>query len=645
VAKPVVRLGAVQLAFFAMAAIILLRAAQVQLWSGAGYAEQASAQRTAELPQPAPRGTIYDRNGEVLAESIERFRIDLTPSEFDTNRTEEQVINLMAKGLGLSWARIRRELRKQYGYLGGPFSSTQVEELRGINGIHLTSEFERSYRGRRLASVLIGGSGEDGRTGSGIERILDTLLAGTDGRKIVIKDSRGRKYESPARPNLFPVPGHDVYLTLDAGLQEIVEDALYDALQQYDAESGDVVVLEPNTGKVLALASRRIDGSSTSSAITTPFEPGSTAKVFAAAALILNERVGWDSLVWTGNGVYVTEHRTIRDEHENGWLSLEQVIEQSSNIGIVKLAERLEPSEQYEMLRDFGIGTRTGIEFPAESQGSLKRPSSWSGITGQSMAMGYEISVTPLQLAQAYGAIANDGVMMRPTLIGEVVTPNGKVVYRHVPEPVRRVVPPWLARELRAALRGVVYEDGTGKSAALEGYEVGGKTGTAWLAGPRGYDRESVTASFTSLFPADNPQIVMVVKLDKPKGSPYAAVNAVPLTKAVLEQLLAAETAVLDRAQLARRVEPLAERAIDEPSEATITIVWPPDTKQGEVTDTTRVPDVRGLSLRAAARELHGVGLKMLPQGAGEVSMTDPTSGSLVTRGTVITVTANGPGR
>ena len=644
-AKPVVRLGAVQLAFFAMAAIILLRAAQVQLWSGAGYAEQASAQRTAELPQPAPRGTIYDRNGEVLAESIERFRIDLTPSEFDTSRTEEQIINLMAKGLGLSWARIRRELRKRYGYLGGPFSSTQVEELRGINGIHLTSEFERSYRGRRLASVLIGGSGEDGRTGSGIERILDTLLAGTDGRKIVIKDSRGRKYESPARPNLFPVPGHDVYLTLDAGLQEIVEDALYDALQQYDAESGDVVVLEPATGQILALVSREVDGTNTSSAIAAPFEPGSTAKVFAAAALILYERADWADLVWTENGTYVTDHRTITDEHENGWLTLERVIEQSSNIGIVKLSDRLEPEEQYQMLRDFGLGSRTGIEFPTESPGTLARPSSWSGITGQSMAMGYEISVTPLQLAQAYAAIANDGIMMRPTLVREVVAPNGKVVYRHVPEPVRRVVPAWLARELRTALRGVVYEDGTGKSAALEGYEVGGKTGTAWLVGPNGYDRESYTASFTSLFPADDPQIVMVVKLDKPRGSPYAAVNAVPLTKAVLEQVLAAETRVLDRAELADRSGPEGERTVELQSDSPVTIAWPPGPPEGEAADTCRVPDVTGLSLRRAARELHRIGLKMQPRGTGEVSKTDPAPGSLVTRGTVVTVTANGPGR
>ncbi|UCD24498.1 MAG: PASTA domain-containing protein [Gemmatimonadota bacterium] len=644
-AKPVVRLGAVKLAFFAMAAIVLVRAAQVQLWSGAGYAREALEQRTAELPQPAPRGTIYDRNGEVLAESIERFRIDITPSEFDPTRSDEQIINLMSRNLGLSWARIRRELRKTYGYFGGPFSSTQVENLRGINGIHLTSEFERSYRGRDLATVLIGRPREDGRTGSGIELILDTLLAGTDGRKVVIKDSRGRKYESPARPNLFPEPGHDVYLTLDAGLQEIAEDALDEALQQYDAESGDVVVLEPATGRVLALASRYVDGTPTSRAIDTPFEPGSTAKVFAAAALILHERAGWDTLVWAENGEWVTEHRTIRDEHENGWLSLEQVIEQSSNIGIVKLAERLKPEEQYQMLRDFGIGSRTGIEFPSESPGSLKRPSDWSGITGQSMAMGYEINVTPLQLAQAYGAIANDGIMMRPTLIGEVVTPDGKVVYRHAPEPVRRVVPPWLARQLRSALRGVVYEDGTGKSAALEGYEVGGKTGTAWLAGPNGYDRESYTASFTSLFPADDPQIVMVVKLDKPKGSPYAAVNAVPLTKAVLEQLLAAETSVLDRSQLVSKMDTMAGRRIEPPGEVAVTLTWPPGARQASGADTCRVPDVTGLSLRAAARELHRMGLRIKTLGLGDVAGTNPAAGSLVTRGAVVTVSTTGTNR
>ncbi len=378
----------------------------------------------------------------------------------------------------------------------------------------------------------------------------------------MLRDGQGRRYESPSRLSAFPVPGCDVYLTIDAELQEIVEQALADAVERYDAEGGDVVVLNPETGEILAVASRVVSGASSASAFTSVFEPGSTAKLFVAAALLNDDLVDPRDTVWAEEGTYQLGGRTISDDNPKGWLTLEGVIKYSSNIGIVKFARRLTPAAHYTMLRDFGLGTPTGVEYPTESPGILKPPHQWSGTTPASLAIGYEVAVTVLQLTQAYAAIANDGILIQPTLVREVRTPAGEVAYRHVPEPVRRVVRPEAAAALRAMLHGVVYRGGSGMTAALSSYQLAGKTGTARRAGPQGYISGSTTANFASLFPAHDPQLVMVVRLDDPKGV-YARLTAAPVTRAVLEQLLAARTGALDRTRLTLTQAPPAARHDD----------------------------------------------------------------------------------
>src|SRR2546426_632560 len=229
----------------------------------------------------------------------------------------------------------------------------------------------------------------------------------------------------------------------------------YTTLFRSDADGGDVVMMDPATGEVLAVASRRRDGSARPSAFTDTFEPGSVAKIFTAAALLALQRVAPAERVSGEDGKYRLGSRTITDEEPLPVLTLADAIRVSSNIALVKFAARLAPTEQYAMLRDFGFGAPTGIEFPAEATGRLRPPAEWSGLSAGSLAMGYEVSVTPLQLAVAYAALANDGVLLAPTLIRDVRGPGGDVVYRHRPEPVRRVVRPEVAAALRALLRGV----------------------------------------------------------------------------------------------------------------------------------------------------------------------------------------------
>ena len=321
-------------------------------------------------------------------------------------------------------------------------------------------------------------------------------------------------------------------------------------------------------------------------------------------------------------------------------MTLGQVIAVSSNIGIVKFASRLASEEQFEMLRRFGLGSLTGVEFPGESRGRLALPHDWSGVTGASLAMGYEVAVTPLQLAQAYATIANDGVLLRPTLVKTVRRSGGKLVYDHAPEPVRRVVTPEVAARLRRMLRGVVSLEGaTGTTAALTNYEVAGKTGTSRKAGLGGYIQGAYTASFASLFPAEQPQLVMVVKLDNPQGA-YARLTAAPVTRSVLEQLLAAQTGSLDRGRLKGTSAAPAPEVVVDPGSVPYVISWPP-TPSAPSAQPRTVPDVRGLTLRAAARRLHREGLEARIKGWGTVSAMTPAAGTSVSPGTTVLLSAD----
>ncbi len=630
------RIRLVQWALGAGLCAVILRAAYVQLVRGEQYRTEALARRTERVVLPAPRGTIYDRNGTPLALSQEAYHVGIARRELAV--TDRQ-LRAMARDLGVPYATLTRELRKNYAYLHGPYSAAAVRSLRGMRGVHLSAEMERFYPRPEFARPLLGYPGSEGRPASGIERSLDSLLSGRDGSAVVLRDSRGRRYQSPSRLDAFPVPGHDVFLTIDAELQDIVEAALAEAIETYDASGGDVVVLRPQTGELLAVASRRADGSLPPNAFTTVFEPGSTAKIFAAAALLEYGLAGPDDSVFGERGRYVQGGRTIVDDHGEGWMSLSRVIEVSSNIGMVKFASRLRPEQQYWILRAFGLGALTGVEFPAEARGLLPRPDQWSGFTQASLAMGYELAVTPLQLAAAYGAIANDGVLMRPALVFAVRAPNGKMTYRHVPEPVRRVVRPQVASALRSMLRGVVYHGGTGSTAALTTYSLAGKTGTAQRAGAGGYLSGAYTATFASLFPAERPQLVMVVKLDDPK-SVYARLSAAPVTRSVIQQVLASRIAVLDLGPLAARPAAVGSYAAVGMGSVRYVVAWPPRDSVPEQFDRP-VPDVRGMSVRQAARVLHRAGFRVGVSGFGTtVNEMRPAPGTIVKMGSTVTLTA-----
>jgi cell division protein FtsI (penicillin-binding protein 3) len=645
-AKPLVRLRVVEIGVVAALLALVVRAGQVQLVEGRRYAAAAQAQRTERVVLDARRGTLFDRHGTAIALTQETYHVGIAPNEL---RDPTRDVARIARQLRLATSDVQRSMRKRYAWFAGPFTALEVQPLRTVRGVHLEPVLRRFYPSSEFARAVVGRVGEDGRGGGsgggGLERLLDSLLAGIPGDAVVLKDREGREYASPARVIAEPVAGNDVVLTLDAELQEIAQRALDDAIDNMQADGGDVVMLDPATGEILAAASRRADGSMRPSAFTETFEPGSLAKIFAAAALLAFERVRPGERVSGEGGRYRLPDRVVTDEHPLPSLTLADAIRVSSNIALVKFSARLHPDEQYGVLRAFGFGAPTGVEFPAESPGRLRPPREWSRPSSASLAIGYELAVTPIQLAAAYGAIANDGVLLQPTLIREVRAPSGAVRYRHRAEPVRRVVTPEVAGKLRDLLRGVVEAGGTAERAALANFQLAAKTGTARRVVGGRYAAGQYTASFAALFPADEPQLVVVMKIDNPqKGSYFAAQTAAPVTRSMLEQALAARTVALDRARLSN-VAPTADRApLEEPDGVVPYVVpWPyvPDSAPAQADRI--VPNVTGRPLREAARTLHRRGFHVVVKGWGVIHHTWPAAGERAAAGATVTMFAEPP--
>ncbi|MEP6992864.1 MAG: penicillin-binding protein 2, partial [bacterium] len=506
------RVGIIHLTLALFVVALLAKTARVQLLDGRRLAASGAHQQSTTSIIPAPRGEILDSRGQVLAQSRETVKLEVAPKEVRDLRKLRTA--LQRAKVPVAWIVRATDPARRWVSLPGRFLAIDVAAVSAMRGVYTTPIIERSYAFTEGTRRLVGRVDADGDAVDGIELALDSLLRGTPGVATVMRDARRQPLESPDAPGTAPIPGNTVVLTINQQLQEIAERALADAVTSMGAEGGDVVVVSPVTGEVLAMASRRADLRNTAStALTEPYEPGSTMKPFIAATLLQLGKAQETDIVRTYNGEFTINGRVIHDDHPYAQLALSDVIRYSSNIGIVQFAERLSAREEYEALRDFGFGTPTGVSYPVEAAGTLRVPGKWSAQSANSMAMGYEVAVTPLQLATAYVALANDGELLEPTLVKEVRAPDGTVLYHHERRVIRRVISPAVARRVRGMLLGVVEGGGTAKRADLGSFSLAGKTGTARRTVNGRYAAGEHIPTFVGLFPGDNPQFVILVKI------------------------------------------------------------------------------------------------------------------------------------
>lgn len=635
---------------------ILGRAVQIQIIEGGKWEVRAMDIHGDTLTLQPARGMIYDRNGVPLAGTHEVFQISIAPTEVTDAAKITEVLRDMG---GVEANVIKRALdttRKWY-VLPGRFDSRVDGALHDVRGVYVTGVSQRFYPHGALALEILGAVSEDGRPAGGVELEMDSVLKGSAGQAMVRRDSRRRVQPGAMVHTVQPVPGRDVYLTIDAGLQEIAEAALMQAMDSTHAAGGEILLADPHTGEVLAAVSRR--GNTRAGnwrAVMETYEPGSTLKPFTVAALLSNQRATMQDSVYAEQGEYEIAGRKLSDDHPAGWLTVADAVRVSSNIAIAKVAARLYPEEQYLNLRNFGFGSPTGVEYPSETSGRLPRPRIWSKQSPASLAIGYEIGVTPLQLAMAYGALANGGILLEPRLIREVRARDGRLEQGFAPQVIRRVVSASIAAQLRSVLSDVV-SGGTGKEAAVGTYAVAGKTGTARLTENGRYKPNAYTASFAGFFPAEDPQLVFLVKLDEPQGEYYAAGTAAPVIRVALEAALAALNTPLDRNVMAMRAPELPDAGIVRLASA-VTFAAPRARKEAtrgpsivklsanvqHNVDTTSltVPETQGLALRDAARTLHAAGFRVSVSGNGNVQSTYPLPGAALRRGQVVRIVGGG---
>ncbi len=625
-----------------LAAGYVFRAGELQIVEADHWKQVSASQNAAQEEVPAPRGRILARDGTVLSAESIRYRAYLAPAE---TRDAARAAATIADVLGLT-RRQQRKLASGSGWNAVPrlLPLEELDRLRGAvrRGLHFEAVTDRVHPQGGLAEALLGSVTPEGEGRAGMEMVLDSLLRGRPGAVMRRRDAHGGEYRLPDAQISKPRPGHDVVLTLDPELQRIAEDALERAMQETGASGGDVLMLDPHSGEILALASRRVEGSLRVPALTDAYEPGSTLKPFLLASLLAEGRARLGDTVDVEGGVLEREHRTIRDVHGYDSLSVAEVVRYSSNVGAAKLADRLERGLQYSYLRDFGFGVPTGVAYPAESPGRLRRPEHWSKLSQASLAMGYEISVTSLQLAAAYGALANGGVLMRPYLVREVRDAKGSTVEKRRPRPLRRVIPRSVADSVTRVL-GTVVEGGTATRAALATLPVAGKTGTARVAGGGGYQSGRYASSFVGYTPVEDPRLVILTKLNDPQGQFYGGLTAAPISRSTLQAALATRGVTVPgvgaRAASAggtrwERTGPTggsaARFAIDQREGTPATTASGPP---APVVGNRVLPDLRGLPLRTAAARLHELGLRVELRGRGTVRDQQPPPGARVESG------------
>ncbi|HOX42611.1 MAG TPA: penicillin-binding protein [Myxococcota bacterium] len=592
-----------------------------------------------EITLEPMRGPILDRHGAPLAVSVMTESIFVMPQEVqDLPGTAAA----LAKTLGLDARALERKLagRRQFTWVKRRIPAAEAEAVQalGLPGVHATAESRRYYPARELAASVVGFAG-DGRGLEGLELLFDGQLRGSTVLAQGLRDARGNVLFAEAAGADTASEGTGLTLTLDLTLQELTEAELERAVRESEARAGSAVVLEPHSGEILALANWPGFNPNTfakvprerfrNRAVTDCFEPGSTLKVFSLAAAMQANALRLDETFDCQGGALTIGRHTIHDSggHRLRVASVRDILVQSSNVGMARIGLRLGRERLWQGLDAFGFGRRTGVDLPGESGCRLRRPGSWSEVGLANISFGQGVSATPLQLAAALGAVANGGVWLRPLIVKEIRAPRGRLVQAFQPDPAGRVLEERWARALANMMVGVTEPGGTGTRAALAGFRVAGKTGTAQkpdaIAG--GYSDKRV-ASFMGFVPAEAPRVAILVLIDEPQTSPYGGVVAAPAFARIAEGALAylgvfpAQAAVADARpalQASPRQDEEAVALDEEPVEAA-----PVGSAAG------RMPDVRGLSARESLQRLSARGIEVALLGSGRVARQEPAPGT-----------------
>jgi cell division protein FtsI/penicillin-binding protein 2 len=514
------------------------------------YVKQSQLQSAKKITLPAQRGTIYDRQGEQLAANLIHYdlAIDLKRVK-NKSRIANKFSTIFKKSPEYYMRKMKR--KRDFVYLERKVQERVVKKFKSFDdpGFVKIKGFRRYYPYNSYGSQLLGFTNVDDQGISGLELQYENELSGEAGWTFLLADAHRRFGYHVDLPQVLPKPGWDIVLTIDKNFQTIVDDELERGVKTYNAKFGMAVLMDPNTGEILAMSSspgfnpnkpsRSTTDQRRNRTITDIFEPGSTFKVFPAAALLQENLKKPDDIVFCENGSYKFYDHVVHDTKKHGWLSFRKVVEYSSNIGMVKLTADISSRKFYKYLKNFGFDSQTGVNLLGEATGMLSKPNDFSGISKGIISFGQEIGVTALQLVTAFSALVNGGTLMRPYVIQKKMDAEGSVVEETTPVVIRQVISADVSQLLRDFLLEAVRR-GTGKKVNVEGILVGGKTGTAqkYNHQTKRYKRNAYLSSFIGFAPYESPKYVLGIFIDEPRPRYYGGDVAAPIFSDILNRLI-----------------------------------------------------------------------------------------------------------
>ena len=529
--------------------LIIWRLFTLQVVQARDLAHKAERQHQKSVQLEAERGQILDRNGTILATNTDVPSIyAVPPMVADPTQTARR----LAKTVSADPRALARRLNADRGFVWiarktDPNSAQTIKAL-NLPGIGFVNESQRFYPQRLLLGHILGFTGIDNEGLEGLELKYNSVLKGARGSMVVTRDALGRPIFQQERRQQPSARGSDLVLTIDERIQHVAERELGAAMDRSGATAGTIIAMQPQTGEILAMAVRpgfnpnHVESSRPAEwrnrAITDLYEPGSTFKIISSAAALQERVVKPDDVFFCENGALRIAGEIIHDHDKEGYLTFQQIIQKSSNIGMIKVSMRVGSTRLYRYIHDFGFGEKTGVDLKGEASGQVRPLERWSGRSIATIAIGQEVGVTPLQIVTAVAAVANGGWLMRPYLVSAIRgSADSDSVY---PLARRRVIDEDTARTLTQILTTTVQKGGTGERAAIPGYAVAGKTGTAQKFDfeARRYSHDSVVSSFVGFAPADDPRIVLLVLLDSPRGVNWGGSVAAPVFRQIVEEVL-----------------------------------------------------------------------------------------------------------
>ena len=635
-------------------AALTVRLFNIQVLHHNYYSEIAKNQQDKALVIKAERGLIKDRNGEILSytqddvsffvdtrmlDSASRKKIAAKFSEV-FSKSEEHYLKLMESKKGNVFLEEKAPREKLLSFKNFV-----------VDGLVTIEDPTRVYGNGSLAAHLLGYVNNDLIGLDGVERVFDNYLTGTDGLLYVERDVQGRIITVKEEMSRQPKPGSDVYLTIDTKYQKILEQELKKGVDDCGAASGLGILMNPNTGEIIALANYPTfnpskyfasdDKIRRNRALTDTYEPGSTMKAITMAILLDEGLVDEDEIIDTENGRYKIANASILDVHKYKKLTVREVLEQSSNVGITKLVDRIDDRTFYKYLRDFGFGNSTSISLPGESAGFLKKPDFYSTLSKPFMAFGYEIAVTPIQMVTAFSALINGGILYQPRIVEQIVDEHGRTIEKFEPVKIRNVISGETSERIKNLLFGVV-EHGTGKLARCDNMLVGGKTGTAQKFIDGEYVKD-YNASFIGFFPADKPEVVGLILISSPATGKYGGVVAAPVYQRIVNRLVEEDINVIpQRITIAREQESIDEILAlsieEEPvflQTANISEYTPKVEQVNQYASRITMPNLINRSLRDALAVLNEMGLRYDIEGSGKVVEQSIKPGTEISYGSI----------